>query len=146
MVILILHIYSIHLFLFGEIYEWAGKTRSVDISKGNQFCRCEFIEEQMDDLFRKLKKEDYLRNYEVKGELSKRLAYYLGEINAIHPFREGNGRCQRMFIEHLSFYLDYQLDFMDITNEEMLEASVKAFDLDYSMMEKLLEKELSKVD
>lgn len=140
------HLKKIHLFLFGEIYEWAGKTRSVDISKGNQFCRCEFIEEQMDDLFRKLKKEDYLRNYEVKGELSKRLAYYLGEINAIHPFREGNGRCQRMFIEHLSFYLDYQLDFMDITNEEMLEASVKAFDLDYSMMEKLLEKELSKVE
>ncbi len=137
------HLMKIHLFLFGDIYEWAGNIRTVNISKGNQFCRSEFIEEQLTELFYKLKQEEYLKNYSDKSVIAKRLAFYLGDINAIHPFREGNGRTQRMFIEHLSFYNGYQLDFMKISKDEMLEASVKTFNLDYSMMEKLIERALS---
>lgn len=70
--------------------------------------------------------------------IGKRLAYYLGEINAIHPFREGNGRAQRLFVEHLAHSLGYQLDFMKINRDDMLLSSVKAFDCDYIMLEELL--------
>ena len=84
------HLKKIHQFLFGDIYEWAGKIRTVNISKGNQFCRCEFIQDQMDILFDKLREEDYLKKCTNKEEIAQKLAYYLGEINAIHPFREGN--------------------------------------------------------
>ena len=61
----------------------------------------QFIEEQFDDLYRKLKKENFLADITDKREMSVRLAFYLGELNMIHPFREGNGRTQRMYIEQL---------------------------------------------
>lgn len=78
-----------------------------------------------------------------KTDAAKRLAYYLSEINVIHPFREGNGRTQRLFIYYLSHSIGFQLDFNKITKYEMLEASVRAFAMDYSMMEKIIYKALS---
>ena len=140
------HLAQIHHFLFGDIYEWAGTIRTVNISKGNQFCLCQFIQEQMDEIFIKLKKENYLRDYKNKDDVAKRLAFYLGEINSIHPFREGNGRAQRMFIEYLAAFLGYRLDFMKITSSEMLEASVRSFMLDYTLMEELIIRALSTTD
>ena len=140
------HLKKIHYFLFGDIYEWAGKIRKVNISKGNQFCLCEFIQNQMDDIFKKLRRENYLKNCNDKSEIARKLAYYLGEINSIHPFREGNGRAQRMFVEHLAASLSYQLDFMKISSEEMLEASARSFVLDYEMMEELMLRALSNPD
>lgn len=97
----------------------------------------------MIEIFEKLQSEDYLQKVGSQSELAKRLAYYLGEINAIHPFREGNGRCQRMFIQLLSASVGYQLDFMKISEAEMLEASVRSFNLDYSMLEELIARAIS---
>ena len=94
------HLKRIHKFLFGDIYDWAGKVRLVNISKGNQFCRVEYIEQQMIEIFEKLQSEDYLQKVGSQSELAKRLAYYLGEINAIHPFREGNTRTCVTFLWH----------------------------------------------
>ncbi len=99
----------------------------------------------MDDIFKKLRKENFLKNCKDKQEVAKRLAYYLGEINSIHPFREGNGRTQRMFIEHLAFSLGYQLDYLKISRDEMLEASAMSFLLDYKMIEELMFRALSSV-
>ena len=130
---------NIHKFIFGDIYEWAGSIRTVNISKGNPFCRCEFIEEQME----KLKRENYLEGLSI-NVLAERLAYYIGEINAIHPFREGNGRTQRMFIECLAVKNGFSLDFSKISNEEMLEASVQTFNMNYTLMSSLILKSLSK--
>ncbi len=139
------HLKKIHKFLFGEIYDWAGSVRTVNISKGSRFCSAEYIEPQINELFEKLKQEDYLRCCKSKEELGKRLAYYLGEINVIHPFREGNGRTQRMFIEHLAYSAGYLLDFMKISSEDMLEASVRAFVCDYGLMEKIITNALEKI-
>lgn len=133
---------SIHKFIFGDIYGWAGVTRTVNIEKGNTFCRYEFIEEQMDSIMRKLKNENYLENLNSK-KLAERLAYYIGEINAIHPFREGNGRTQRMFIECLALHNGFLLDFAKISDDEMLEASVQTFNLEYDLMNELLLRALS---
>ncbi|MBQ2800522.1 MAG: Fic family protein [Lachnospiraceae bacterium] len=133
---------KIHQFLFGDIYEWAGKTRNVNISKGNQFCRCEFIEEQMNIVMQQLKEENYLAGMKMDN-LASRLAFYLGEINAIHPFREGNGRTQRMFVGLLAERNGYYLDFTKITKEEMLKASLDTFNLEYGFMTELLLKALA---
>ena len=133
---------KIHQFLFGDIYEWAGKTRNVHISKGNQFCRCEFIEEQMNIVMQQLKEENYLAGMKMDN-LASRLAFYLGEINAIHPFREGNGRTQRMFVGLLAERNGYYLDFTKITKEEMLKASLDTFNLEYGFMTELLLKALA---
>ncbi len=62
--------------------------------------------------------------------IPERLTYYLSEINVLHPFREGNGRTQRIFIE----YLAWHVDFSDVSDDEMIEASVMAFALEYEKM------------
>lgn len=143
------HLKRIHFFIFRDVYDWAGQVRTVNISKGNQFCRVEFIESQAKELLDQLQKEHCLKTVQTKEALGGKLAYYLGELNAIHAFREGNGRSQRMFIEHLAQSLGYRIDFGKISREEMLKASIKAFDLDYSMLENLIcgamEKEPNKV-
>ena len=82
------HLQAIHAYIFQDIYDWAGKIRTVDIAKGNMFCKVELIQEQADLLFGKLKKESYLEGLEEETFV-KRLAYYFSEINALHPFREG---------------------------------------------------------
>lgn len=140
------HLKRIHKFLFEDIYDWAGCIRTVNISKGNQFCRVDYIETQINDLFKKLKDENYLLDCKTIDEIGKRLAYYLGEINVIHPFREGNGRTQRLFIEHLAYHAGYELDFMKISSQDMLEASVKAYACEYDLMEKIIIRALTKTD
>lgn len=128
----------LHKKLFGEIFDWAGKIRTVNISKGNKFCLYEYIDDHMEKLFEELKSENYLTGYKDKETIAKRLAYYLGELNAIHPFREGNGRVQRIFLELLATDLGWEINFDIITNEEMLKASDQSFRGDFSHMEKLI--------
>ena len=82
------HLCSIHKQLFQDIYSWAGKPRTVDISKGTIFCLVQFIETQFNDFYRNLKKENFLADITDKKDMSIRLAYYLGELNMIHPFRD----------------------------------------------------------
>jgi cell filamentation protein len=72
-----------------------------------------------------------------------RLTYYLGEINAIHPFREGNGRTQRLFIQLSALEAGYDLDFSRITDMEMIEASTDTFLCDYAKMFNIIKKSLS---
>lgn len=131
----------IHAFLFGDIYEWAGKVRTVNISKGTCFCRCEYIDRQMELLMRQLAREGTLRQG-GREHFASRLAYYMGEINAVHPFREGNGRTQREFIRMLAYENGYWLDFMKIKTEDMLTASRAAFLQDYESLAGLLEQAL----
>jgi len=138
------HLKAMHKELFGDLYEWAGEIRLVNISKGSEFCRYEYIDEQLDGLLNKLKTENYLRDCADLPSLAKRLAHYLGEINAIHPFREGNGRVQRMFVEHLANAVGYDLDYAKIGSNDMLEASVQSFNGDHVLLEELIENALRK--
>ncbi len=130
------HLQSIHKYIFQDVYEWAGKIRKVDIAKGNMFCNVKFIESQAEEIFGKLKGENYLQGLTEK-EISLRLAYYFSEINALHPFREGNGRCQREFIRTLALNAGYVVNFAKVNGEEMLHASKNSFLCDYKGMEQL---------
>ena len=135
---------KIHKHIFGDIYSWAGKIRTVDISKGNMFCNSQFILENAEDIFNRLKKENYLQDYKDVDKMSERLAYYLSEINALHPFREGNGRAQREFIIVLARRAGYVVDFSKVSQEEMIQASEKAFYCDYSHMNDIFSRITSK--
>ena len=132
------HLQSIHKYIFQDIYDWAGKIRKVDIAKGNMFCNAKFIESQAEEIFRKLKEENYLLGLNEK-EISVRLAYYFSEINALHPFREGNGRCQREFIRTLALHADYVINFANVSREEMIRASEDSFLCNYKRMEELFD-------
>lgn len=130
---------KIHRFLFGDIYEWAGENRKIDISRGNIFCMHEIIDVCMNQLMDELKAEGFLNSLD-RNDVLKRLAYYLGEMNTIHPFREGNGRAQRAFIRELATRNSIRLVFDKITPKEMIEASDKTFHHEYEMMESLLKR------
>ena len=133
------HLWNIHKYIFQDIYPWAGKIRTVDIAKSNMFCKVQFIEMQAKEIFGKLQKDDYLKQLS-KEKFAKRAAYYFSEINALHPFREGNGRTQRELIRQLACESGYILHFAAITETEMMEASIDSFVCDYKKMEALFTK------
>jgi cell filamentation protein len=132
------HLQHIHLTLFQDVYEWAGKIRTVDISRGNsRFANVRFIESAANDIFSKLARESWLKGLDA-DTLSKRLAHYLSEINALHPFREGNGRVQRIFISQLSQSAGYQLDYSDLEQLQIYQAMELAFNGDESILANLI--------
>lgn len=137
------YVKRIHKYLFDGIYEWAGEVRRTDISKGNIFCQHELIEVNAEVLFNELKSENYLEGLD-KETIIKRLAYYLGDLNTIHPFREGNGRVQRLFIRELASRAGYLINFNGITPEEMIKASDTAFHYEYEPMEAIIAKSIKK--
>jgi cell filamentation protein len=88
------HYCSLHHHLFQDVYEWAGTLRTVRIGKaGVWFCYPEHIKGEMTKLFDWLKNEDYFHSHSGM-EFSVKAVRLLSELNAIHPFREGNGRTQ----------------------------------------------------
>lgn len=132
------HLKKIHKAIFQDIYEWAGKERTVDIAKSNLFCRAMFLNDMASDIFRKYAEENYLLGC-TKKEICERLAFYLGEINALHPFREGNGRSQREFIRCAAAAAGYELNWSCVEPEAMMEASIESFSCRYSGMIQLLQ-------
>ena len=131
------HLRRIHRYLFRDIYTWAGKIRNVDIAKGNQFCLCCNIERYAQSIFQKIKRENFLID---SNNAPIRLAYYLSEINVLHPFREGNGRTQRLFIEYLANIAGYEVNFSDVTAQEMIVASADSFACDYDKINSMFER------
>ena len=137
------HFVGIHKFLFEDLYEFAGKFRNENIAKGNfSFAEWEYIEPELKRILDELKEENYLEGYD-KEKLANRLAYYLAEINVLHPFREGNGRTTREFIRELAYRNGYLLDLREIEANDMLDAS-KLSIVDSTELEKLLYKCLKK--
>ena len=138
------YIKKLHRHLFSDIYEWAGEIRKIDISKGNIFCQHELIEVNAEALFNQLDYEKYLVGLNEKI-IIERLATYLGDLNTIHPFREGNGRVQRLFIRELARRIGYLINFDSISNQEMVVASDSAFHYDYNPMIELISKSIKRV-
>lgn len=126
------YIKKLHRHLFSDIYEWAG------------FCQHELIEINAEALFNQLEYEKYLAELNEKM-IIERLATYLGDLNTIHPFREGNGRVQRLFIRELARRSGYLINFDSISNQEMVVASDSTFHYDYNPMIELISKSIKKV-
>ncbi len=88
------HYRAIHRHLFQDVYPWAGKLRRLRIAKaGSAFCYPEYIDREMRRLFARLAKGRQLRGLD-DTTFADQAAHFLAELNAIHPFREGNGRTQ----------------------------------------------------
>jgi cell filamentation protein len=130
----ITHLKRIHKYIFQDIYPFAGKFRMENIEKGATFfSRSEFIEENLDLILKELKKDLLLRGLNAE-EFSKKAAYYMSEINLIHPFREGNGRTIREFIRQLAHYCGYIINWSLINSEALLKAIILAVDKDYGSL------------
>jgi cell filamentation protein len=132
---------KIHEIIFEDIYEWAGQIRRGDfLLKGNSiFCRGPYIVENAKIIFGNISNENDLCGLN-KSEFVERMAYYMGEINALHPFREGNGRTAREFFRQLSLNANYTLDFRKTEKEKLLTADIEAFNGKYERLIQILEK------
>lgn len=118
---------NIHFYLFQDLYEWAGELRVVDISKGStRFATCDRIEPEAQKLFEQLKNERYLKGL-VRQNFIARMAHYFCELNVIHPFREGNGRAQRLLFESIAINAGFEIRWQPIDPSLWIPANVEAF-------------------
>lgn len=123
----IAHLTAIHRHILQDVYSWAGEFRTVNISKGGHlFGVARFVESALREVLRRLPGEQYLAGSD-SSRFSKRAGFYLGEINAIHTFREGNGRAQREFIRELAIGAGFVIDWSKVAREQMTAASVASF-------------------
>ena len=120
------HYRDIHRFLFFDLYEWAGELRQIDLSKkGTSFVPAADIERCADAYFSRASQIDFSKMSE--GETIVELADLYSTLNMIHPFREGNGRVQRIFFRQWVMHrLGYDIDFSSIDPDDFMIATIYA--------------------
>lgn len=132
------HLQAIHRHLFQDVYVWAGELRTVDISKGpSRFANWPQIEPYLGRTLSGIAAEQWLRTLDPESFIV-RMAHYMGEINAVHPFRDGNGRAQRVFCAQLADEAGYFVDFAAVERDEMYAAMVASFNGDDRLLVQLL--------
>ncbi len=121
------HYRSIHRHLFQDVYRWAGRYRSVRIHKqGSTFCYPEHIPREMRALFARLRGAEFDAGLPA-SEVAVQAAHFLAELNAIHPFREGNGRSQLSFAALIAVRAGHSLALGRLDPEAFLAAMVRSF-------------------
>ena len=132
------HLRAIHRHLFQDIYDWAGEVRAVEISKGEQqFQFRQYIETGMADVHRRLVRGRFLRGLSA-ADFAVQSAVIMGDINYVHPFREGNGRTQLQYLNQVAGEADHRLDFARIDGPRWIEASVVSHGGEYAPMAGLI--------
>ncbi|MBX3453170.1 Fic family protein [Ferrovibrio sp.] len=132
------HYRNIHRHLFRDVYAWAGHYRTIRTAKGgNWFCFPEHIRQQMNALFDQLRGDSFLRDLDENIFVEK-AAIFLGELNAIHPFREGNGRIQLTFLDLIATKADHPLRLEMINAQSFMPAMVASFHKNYQPLQQEL--------
>lgn len=134
----------IHLFLFEQLYDWVGEVCSVNISKQRtRFCPADEINSTATALFKRLDKISYLRGLPRKEFLLELVDLYTS-LNDLHPFREGNGRVQRLYFRQLAKRAGYDLNFSKVDSDQMMIATIHASsgvsDTLYQVFDQIVEK------
>jgi cell filamentation protein len=128
------HLRAIHRHLFQDVYDWAGEIRTLEISKGGTtFMFRRFIEGGMADVHRRLSEWRFLKGLDAAGFAAK-AGEIIGDINHIHPFREGNGRTQMTYLVQLGDAAGHEIDVSRIERDIWYAASRAANRGDYSPM------------
>lgn len=140
---------DLHKFAFSKLYSWAGKYRDKNISKDETvFCQARHLKNQANKIFAELKKDNYLRDFRKKPieEFASKIAYYMCELVALHPFFELNGRTVRLFFDMITVYNGYEyISYENISNRKdnaFIKASKHCMSNDCKLMEKIILKGL----
>ena len=133
---------NLHKKTFESLYDFAGVYRDVNMSKGDsQFCLAQYLHSESARIFKELEDENYLSDIKKKTLFAKRLAYYQGELIALHPFYELNGRVIRLFCDMLALKSGYRpIDYSGaIDNGAYIEASIECVQYaDSSRLERIV--------
>ena len=133
------HLQAFHRRIFGRIYPWAGEIRTVTIAKTDMFCLPQYIEAYASSTFEELAREKHLRGLPW-DDFADRLTHYLAEVNAMHPFREGNGRTQRAFFGQLARQADWPIDWSGLDPDENVDTAIASLRGDNRPLRTMLEK------
>ena len=119
----------IHHYLFQDVYDWAGQIRTIDMSKGSgePFHPLEYMGVGIRYCEQTLKNDNLLQGLSIDEFISK-LSVNYNNFNVLHPFREGNGRTQRVFWDIVARDAGYHFDWGLITQRINDEASIQAKD------------------
>jgi cell filamentation protein len=136
---------KMHKMWLGEIYEWAGEYRQVNVSKDDfNFAASLHIPHLMAEFERGPLLKQTPCNFKSMERVFQSLAEVHVELVLIHPFREGNGRVARLLSTLMAFQAGLpMLNFRDITGKkkkDYFDAISSGLDRDYKPMEKLFEK------
>jgi cell filamentation protein len=138
---------EIHRYIFQDVYEWAGESRVCDLRKATyldsdespkQFTPSSKIKAEAERVFGSLVRRNDLRGLSQK-HFTEAAAELFVEINNLHPFREGNGRAQRIFLNALAKNAGHELAFDVVTRERMIEVSVAGIDGDVGGAKRLFQ-------
>jgi cell filamentation protein len=128
------HLCAIHRHLFQDVYDWAGEVRRVSLAKGgSHFQPPRFIPAGMADVHRRLAEADFLRGLD-NSTFAEAAAPILGDVNYIHPFREGNGRTQLQYFKLLARNAGHKADLTRLDPVRWLAASQAAHNANYALM------------
>ncbi|MBQ7356321.1 MAG: Fic family protein [Clostridia bacterium] len=119
------HYKKIHEFLFSDLYEWAGTIRTAEISKKRtNFIESKLIESSAERIFSRVKNGVFINlstdNFAVE------IASFYNDINYLHPFREGNGRTQRIYFTQLIRHFGYDINFSETDTDYLMLATIQA--------------------
>lgn len=141
---------KVHEEIFFQLYAWAGKFRTVNISKDeSMFCPYLNLSSFSNEIFTKLKNDNFLKDFEdisKKDGFIDKLAFYLCELNVLHPFNEGNGRTLRLFFDMIVTFNGYEyINYEDtLKNNDYIKASIDCMFADCEKMKVILKKGLIK--
>ncbi|ATO57487.1 BID domain-containing T4SS effector [Bartonella sp. 1-1C] len=129
----------IHKRLFENTFEWAGNSRNFPftfndgttaiiqtmkkVNSDDQFLESKKIAQYLDNVDQTLAEQNNFQGLSRQAFISKAASMF-ALINYIHPFRDGNGRTQRVFFERLAEAAGHQLDFSIVTAERMRVCSI----------------------
>lgn len=134
------YLQQIHRTLFADVYEWAGELRTLDISKdGTHFCNVTRIEAEAAKLFNRLAAANWYEGM-TRQQLVSAVAEFYGDLNMIHPFREGNGRAQRILFEHIIVNAGYEISWWAVQENEWIQANIDTVVCDYRAMTAIFER------
>ena len=138
-------LFSIHKYFLGHLYDWAGKVRTVNISKDEMFfAPIKYINQALTD-FNKLLKTTFPKQSDTQDKISKKLAIIHNEFNVIHPFREGNGRTIRLFLDLITGSLSYDpIDWSKKPNSDYIKTCIAGAKGKHEAMAKIIKKGLKK--
>ncbi|WP_121253049.1 Fic/DOC family protein [Nocardioides ferulae] len=114
------HLCAIHRHLFQDVYEWAGEYRTVGISKGGPdgFWPWELLVARTDKVLGALRAGPLLRGPLGDEIFAQQIADLYRDLNHLHPFREGNGRTQRIFLNDVAGASDRVIEWQRVRRDE----------------------------
>jgi len=139
------HLKAIHKHVFQNVFTWAGEFRTTALGKAEYFGQPPswftppgLLEREADRIFEWLHRADLLRGL-PRVEFARQAAQLLAAVNKLHPFREGNGRTQRLFVDAVAGQAGHELWFDVVSQERMVRASIEANNGHLGMMTRMFE-------